>query len=286
MGFSTEQRDDWWWLMASPDVNANRLLLAMLDNPAWKADMGRLARGTLGRQQKGHWRTTLANAWGVLALDKFSQRFEAQPVTGTSSAALSGPGAKTTAWSGTAPASVLQAWPEHGGELALRHQGTGKPWATVQSLAAVPLTAPLSSGYRITRTVTPVEQKTKGTWSRGDIYRVHLDLEAQSDMTWVVVDDPVPASASILGSGLGRDSQIATGGEKQRGGWVEPAFQERKADAFRSYFEFVPKGKWSVEYTVRLNNEGRFILPPTHVEAMYSPEMFGDVPNAPMVVGH
>jgi uncharacterized protein YfaS (alpha-2-macroglobulin family) len=272
--------------MASPDVNANRLLLAMLDNPEWKADMGRLARGTLGRQQKGHWRTTLANAWGVLALDKFSQRFEAQPVTGTSSAALSGPGAKTTAWSGTAPASVLQAWPEHGGELALRHQGTGKPWATVQSLAAVPLTAPLSSGYRITRTVTPVEQKTKGTWSRGDIYRVHLDLEAQSDMTWVVVDDPVPASASILGSGLGRDSQIATGGEKQRGGWVEPAFQERKADAFRSYFEFVPKGKWSVEYTVRLNNEGRFILPPTHVEAMYSPEMFGDVPNAPMVVGH
>jgi uncharacterized protein YfaS (alpha-2-macroglobulin family) len=286
MGFSTEKRDDWWWLMASPDVNANRLLLTMLDNPAWKADMGRLARGTLGRQQKGHWRTTLANAWGVLAMEKFSQRFEAQPVTGTSSAVLSSPGAKALSWSGAVPGSVLQAWPERVGELALRHQGSGKPWVTVQSLAAVPLAAALSSGYRIVRTVTPVEQKTRGAWSRGDIYRVHLDLEAQSDMTWVVVDDPIPASASILGSGLGRDSRIAAGGEKQRGGWVEPAFQERKSDAFRSYFEFVPKGKWSVEYTVRLNNEGRFNLPPTHVEAMYSPEMFGEAPNAPMVVGH
>lgn len=66
MGFSTERSDDWWWLMVSPDVNANRLLLAMLDNPAWQADMGRVARGSLGRQQRGRWDTTLANAWGVL----------------------------------------------------------------------------------------------------------------------------------------------------------------------------------------------------------------------------
>jgi uncharacterized protein YfaS (alpha-2-macroglobulin family) len=284
MGFSTERRDDWWWLMASPDVNANRLLLAMLDNPKWQADMGRLARGTLGRQQKGRWRTTLANAWGVLALEKFSNRFEAQPVTGESRALLSGGGANPQSWTGKVPGKVLQAWPERGGELTLRHQGTGKPWATVQSLAAVPLMSPLSSGYRIARSVTPVEQKVNGAWSRGDVYRVHLDLEAQSDMTWVVVDDPIPAGATILGSGLGRDSQIGASGEKQRG-WVEPAFQERASGGLRSYFAFVPKGKWSIEYTVRLNNEGRFSLPPTHVEAMYSPEMFGDVPNGAMVVG-
>jgi uncharacterized protein YfaS (alpha-2-macroglobulin family) len=36
---------------------------------------------------------------------------------------------------------------------------------------------------------------------------------------------------------------------------------------------------------VRLNNDGRFSLPPTRVEAMYSPEMFGEAPNAPMAVG-
>jgi uncharacterized protein YfaS (alpha-2-macroglobulin family) len=35
---------------------------------------------------------------------------------------------------------------------------------------------------------------------------------------------------------------------------------------------------------VRLNNEGRFSLPPTRVEAMYAPEMFGEVPNAGVVV--
>jgi hypothetical protein len=78
MGFSTERKDNWWWLMVSGDVNANRLLLAVMDNPAWKDDIGRLVRGSMGRQ-KGRWDTTVANAWGTLAIAKFSAKFESTP---------------------------------------------------------------------------------------------------------------------------------------------------------------------------------------------------------------
>ena len=56
-------------------------------------------------------------------------------------------------------------------------------------------------------------------------------------------------------------------------------------EAFRSYFEYLPRGKHVVEYTVRLNNPGRFALPPTRVEAMYAPESFGEAPNAAIEVG-
>ncbi|MCV5526741.1 hypothetical protein OFN18_32265, partial [Escherichia coli] len=76
----------------------------------------------------------------------------------------------------------------------------------MRALAAVPLREPVSAGYRIRRSVTPVEQAVAGKWSRGDTYRVKLDIDAQADMTWVVVSDPVPTGATILGSGLGRDS--------------------------------------------------------------------------------
>jgi uncharacterized protein YfaS (alpha-2-macroglobulin family) len=292
LAFSTERSDDWWWLMASADVNANRLLLAMLDNPAWRADMGRLARGTLGRQQRGHWGTTVANAWGTLALQQFSQAFESVAVTGNATVALAGERRSvvlkdaTADTAGSAAADATAAtlpWPRGAASLDLRHDGTGKPWVTVQSLAAVPLAAPLSSGYTIRRTVTPVQRATAGAWSRGDIYRVHLELQAQGDMTWVVVDDPIPAGATVLGSGLGGDSAIATQGEKSSGR-VWPAFQERTFAAFRSYYQFVPKGTWSVDYTVRLNSAGTFLLPPSRVEAMYSPEMFGAVPNAAVEV--
>ena len=37
----------------------------------------------------------------------------------------------------------------------------------------------------------------------------------------------------------------------------------------------MPKGHWVVEYTVRLNNPGTFLLPATRVEAMFAPEMLG-----------
>jgi uncharacterized protein YfaS (alpha-2-macroglobulin family) len=37
-----------------------------------------------------------------------------------------------------------------------------------------------------------------------------------------------------------------------------------------------------VEYTVRLNNEGIMNLPSSRVEAMYAPEMFGEIPNQAM----
>jgi uncharacterized protein YfaS (alpha-2-macroglobulin family) len=47
----------------------------------------------------------------------------------------------------------------------------------------------------------------------------------------------------------------------------------------------VPRGKFTIDYTLRLNNTGEFSLPATRVEAMYAPEVFGELPNAKVVVG-
>ena len=283
MGFSTERNDTLWWLMVSGDVNANRVLLALLDDAKWQPDVPRLVRGALGRQLQGHWNTTVANAWGVLAMKKFSAKFEATPVSGSTSAVLE----KQTflaEWNNDKrSAEQLLVWPSGIAPLKLSHGGDGKPWAMLQSLAALPLKEPLSTGYRVTRQVFPVSQKIKGEWHKGDVARVHLDIDAQSDMTWVVVNDPIPSGASILGTGLGGDSKLLTQGEKKQG-WVWPAFEERTFDAFHAYYRFVPKGKFVVEYSVRLNNDGSFNLPTTRVEAMYAPEMFGELPNAKVEV--
>jgi uncharacterized protein YfaS (alpha-2-macroglobulin family) len=313
--FSTEQDDYWWWLMTNGDVNTARLMLAVMDDPAWKDDMGKLANGFIGRQQNGAWHTTTANLWGGLALDKFSRKFEATPVAGITSATLRAAMAGTAEavrtgqvdWSKVervkasdavglpnqttmfgAPASpgnlrnntMFLPWRTAGKEsLSVVQNGTGKPWLTLQSVAAVQLKAPFAAGYAIRKTITPVEQATAGKYTRGDVLRITLEVNASADMTWVAITDPIPGGATILGSGLGRDSQIATQGEKKTGsGWA--AFEERSFEAFRSYYEYLPKGVVKMEYTVRLNNVGDFALPPSRVEAMYAPEMFGEVPNA------
>ena len=287
--FSTEEGDFWWWLMDSADANSAKLILAVLDDPAWKDELPRMVVGSLSRQRGGAWLTTTANLWGSLALDKFAAKFESEPIAGRTVASLSGAAASGAAkaapqpvvdWSRNADGGALKlAWPSAGATLNVAQEGSGKPWLTVQSLAAIPLKAPLRAGYSIARSLTAIEQKDKSKWSRGDVVKVHLEIDAQSDMTWVVVSDPVPGGATILGSGLGRDSALATRTEK-RAGSAWPAFEERSFEAFRSYYEYLPRGKHVVEYTVRLNNPGRFALPPTRVEAMYAPETFGELPNA------
>lgn len=302
--FSTASDDDLWWLMTGTQVNAARLALAVVDDPAWKDEMPRLVAGLLAMQRNGAWETTTANVYGSLAVERFSRNFESEPVTGTTKIQL-GDASRVVSWS-AAPAGaasgvasgasaatrsaavrgVLLDWPAQraGATLALTQEGSGKPWATVESLAAVPLRAPFAAGYRIAKTVTPVEPAVKGVYTRGDVLRVHLDIDAQTDMTWVVVNDPIPAGATILGSGLGRDSAAATQGEKQDTDGPWPAFIERDFDGYRAYYDYLPKGKVSVEYTVRLNNVGTFGLPPTRVEALYAPATFGVLPNAPVVV--
>ena len=278
MGFSSENNDQLWWLMVSIDGNAVRALLSLLDQPQWRADIPRLVTGAMGRQHRGHWDTTPANAWGTLAMEKFSAALESVPVTGYTEAELAGV-KKGMQWTESSKQNALNfPWGDGPETLSVKHTGEGKPWAIIQSRAALPLHQALFTGFSIKRSVEPVEQRQAGVWSKGDVARIKLELDAQADMTWVVVDDPVPAGATILGSGLGGDSKLLVKGETRKG-WVWPAFEERRFDAFHAYYEYVPKGQWSFEYTVRLNNPGKFALPSTRVEALYAPEMFGELPS-------
>lgn len=279
MGFSTERADGLWWLMVSPDVNAVRTLLAVTDLEAWKEDAPRIARGALGRMKRGHWDTTTANAWGTLAFEKFSAAFEKEDVSGKTSAALGSKSSSVSwgAWETPKGGTVRFDWPGGKETLALSHEGDGAPWATVQSLAAVPLRKPFSSGYRIKKTVTAVEKKVKSFWSRGDVVRVLLEVEAQSDMTWVVLNDPIPAGSAVIAVDL-------EPGQEKNAGRAQEAYVERAFEACRFYYRYVPKGTWKTGYTLRLNNEGTFQMPPTRAEALYAPEMFGEIPNATLSV--
>ena len=287
--FSTERDDQWWWMMQNGDANAARLLLTVMNDPTWRSDLAGLTTGLLARQQKGAWSTTTSNLWGSLAVEKFSKAFENTPVAGTVTANLGKASASLTMPAGGGQAqgdlAMLLPWPAGNvaAPLTVAFQGTGKPWLTLQSLAAVPVRAPRFAGYQVKRSVTPVEQADKSlpaaTYSRGDVLRVTLEVNASADMTWVALTDPIPAGATILGSGMGRDSVMATQREADDGtAWL--AYQERSFESFRAYYEYLPKGISKIQYTIRLNNVGVFSMPATRVEAMYAPEMFGEAPNS------
>jgi hypothetical protein len=285
MHLSSDPRNEMWWLMVSPDCNVVRLALLLLDNNLWHDDLPLVMRGALALQTHGAWSETITNAWGTLAVRKFATAFESTPVVGVTNASIQAATQKLNWVNNPKGGNLAFDWPSTQSDLKIDHVGSGHPWAQIRALAAVPFTQTFSSGYRITRTLLPVENANPHGWKRGDLVRVHLKVEAQTDMTWVVVNDPIPAGASHLGTGLGRDSAIATPGEKidiENIAW--PIYAERAFDAFRAYYDYVPKGTFEIEYTIRLNQSGTFQLPATRVDALYEPEMFGELPNTPFEV--
>ncbi|EMP09277.1 hypothetical protein LEP1GSC124_0390 [Leptospira interrogans serovar Pyrogenes str. 200701872] len=40
----------------------------------------------------------------------------------------------------------------------------------------------------------------------------------------------------------------------------------------------------TLEYVYRINQTGKFILPPTRVEAMYLPDQFAELPNSDQMI--
>ncbi len=262
-------------LLSSPDSNAARLLLLGLNQNIWSSDHPRMLEGLLRRQKRGAWSTTVANAWGTVA---FRNYLKQHPPAGSETKGLVTWQEKTQTVGLKEKAPLHLDWPTKQGTLTLAREGQGDVWATVVSRAAVPLTQSFQAGYRLEKTLQPVEQRIKGKWSRGDLVKVSFQVEAGSDQTWVVLADPIPAGARILNSSLRDDAG------QNAGNYLAPSYVERRHEGYFAYFEFMPVGRHSVSYVMQVNNPGLFQLTSTRLEAMYAPDQYAELPNAPVQV--
>ena len=282
---------DWegeWRLFSSRDQEALGAFGISIDEPSWGQDVGRMARGIVARLRLGHWDTTMANAWGVTQLRKFSEKFEKEKISGETKV-NAGDQSELFSWKTTPDGEQrLLSWPlgseKSDVQVQFSHSGSGKPWMHFETLSAIPLKAPLDMGYKISRKITAVVQDVPGSWHVGDVANIELTVTAKADQPWVVVLDPIPAGASHLGNGLDGSSNLLDRKPKVKAqaseiqGW--PTEYEEKSNAnFISYAAYLPRGTYTMNYRIRLNSAGEFKLPPSRVEAMYSPESFGEVPN-------
>lgn len=277
----SDQSNAAWWLMSSGDEAAIKALIAVLGRPGWQDDAPRMMVGAALRQSRGHWDTTTANAWGAVAARKFAGVYPAEAVAGVTTATL-GATTLTRSWPLAEPSRFISLpLPAGRTPLALSQSGGAGPWAMISVSAAVPLSKPLNAGYKMTKTVSVVQARKAGVLTRGDVLKVSITVDASAERNWVVVSDPVPAGATIIGDQGGQSSLLA---QVTGDAGVTPSYVERGGATWRGYFAWVPRGSFTVSYTVRLNGAGRFNLPPSRVEAMYSPASRAALPNAPVTV--
>jgi len=270
-----------WWMMSSGDEIANRAVAVLAGRPGWQDELPRLVVGAALRQQRGHWDTTTANAWGVVAARRFTGLYPPGEIDGKTEVNLVGL-SRMVRWPAADAAMLHFPLPKAPAQIRLSHDGAGGPWAQVRISAAVPMKQPFFAGYRVSREVSFLQRHDPKKMSKGDVLRIRLTVEAGAERNWVVVNDPIPAGATIVGDLGGQSATLAA--QASGGEGVSPSYVERGQDAWRGYFQWVPRGRFTVEYAVRLNAPGRFQLPPTRVQAMYSPEIRAALPNGLVTV--
>lgn len=272
--------DDRWYFMRSEDYTVARMFRLSLSTPELAQFKLPLLRQLNSRMlRSGHFWSTQANIWAAFAIERHAKLASAEGRTRVSFRGET----KEAVWDANSLEQELKfSWngaAAQAGEVTVEHLGKGEPWARAQLRAPVPLSGVQNNGIVLSKSIQPVQQRTRGKYSVGDVYQVTVTATNSADLGWLAIDDPVPAGATVLGglSKLGNVGEVAQT-------WQGYRYIERTFTNVRSSFEYASRGKHSFTYEIRLTTPGKFALPPTHAEAMYAPEVNGQLGNDVFVI--
>ena len=164
MGFSTERTDALWWLMISADSNAVRALLTLLDRPPGARTCRAWCAARSAGSSAGTGTRRLANAWGVLAMEKFSAAFESDPGHRAHDSSTTAPATRDRSPGRRERRIAASSFRGRTGRRTLRlaHAGAGRPWVIVRKpRRAAARCAAVRPDSRSRARVTPVEQATR-----------------------------------------------------------------------------------------------------------------------------
>jgi len=128
-----------------------------------------------------------------------------------------------------------------------------------------------------------VSRDAEGVWhiKAGARVRVRLTMVADNRRYHVALVDPLPAGLEIVNPDLAVSAstpQDPNSSEYRYGWWwwgswfEHQNLRDERAEAFTS---LLWDGVYNYTYLARATTPGRFIVPPSKAEEMYSPEVFG-----------
>lgn len=253
------------WIYTDETIETAKLLVG---HAAVKLDgksVRPLAVGLVNSSRKA-WYASRSLAWVAKSLKKFAKSYEADSVTGSSVVTIAETKKhEVVNWASESSLKIVSNWPTSQATVAVSHSGQGKPWVSIEGLTAVPLKEARGQGLNVEKKVANL---TRGSgFEAGDLIEVTLEIHSPGGLNHVAVSDPIPAGANIVGEAYGPYSS----GEKSYRG-------------YNLYFEYLYVGQTTLKYQYQLNNRGEFNLPPTRVEGLYMPGVYGEVPNTSMTV--
>ncbi len=245
-------------------------------------------------RRSGRWRTTQENVYAFWALGSYFRTFEAETPNFTSTVVLDGRkileeiyrGRSVTSHSVQIPLDDLKR--DQDLPLDMNKQGPGRMYYTVRMnyspLRGVAIPA-RDEGIAVEKRIEDMSGSVVSQYRGGETYRIRLTLKTAQDRHFVVVDDPLPAGFEALNANLATASQNQRD-QRRRAWWMDGGFtkSEMRDDRVVAFADLLPTGSYTFTYLVRATSLGQFALPPTKVEEMYAPEVFGNTVNGTVTI--
>ncbi|MFQ5612238.1 MAG: Ig-like domain-containing protein [Anaerolineae bacterium] len=301
-----EEQYDWWAM--NTDTRSTAIILDALA----RLDPGNelipnVVRWLMVARRGGIWETTQETAWALIALTDW------MVVSGELEAdyeyAVLLNGEELTAGRATAEnvqdsvklhLAVADLIADAGNTLTVSRQaGDGRLYYSAHLEVYLPVEEiePAERGIVVSRRYTladcdlPLAQCPEVREARlGDVIRVDLTLVAPNDLYYVVVEDPLPAGAEAIDTGLAttsllaldpalhRSAQTSFGGpfyETYFWWWRWYSRSELRDEKVVLFADFLPKGTYEYSYTMRATLPGDYHVIPTVAQEFYLPEVFG-----------
>jgi uncharacterized protein YfaS (alpha-2-macroglobulin family) len=285
------------YLLLHSDRRADGVLLeaTILDEP--ESDLiPKLVKGLLAHRTAGRWSSTQENAFVLLALDKYFDKYEkvtpdfvARVWLGDKYAGDHAFHGRTTEYAEIdVPMSFLADVKQ--GDLTMAKEGAGRLYYRMgMKYAPTNLRPPpMDQGFTVTRTYEPVDDEGdvrkdgQGVWhvKAGKKVRVRVTMVAPDRRYHVALVDPIPAGFEPMNPALAVTGEIPRDPKSSgdpywywHSTWYE--HQNMRDERVEAFATLVWEGVHEYVYTARATTPGTFVVPPPKAEEMYSPEVFG-----------
>jgi hypothetical protein len=298
----TTAYDDQTYLLLSSDRRTDAILLdALIEDDPQSDLIVKIVNGLLAHRTKGRWGNTQENVFILLALDRYFDTYESVTPDFVARLWLGGTYAGSSEYSGYStdqhelviPMSFVLSETASGEgteNLILSKEGQGRLYYRLGltyapddlNLDALDMGFVVQRRYEAMDDPEDVTRDNDGVWhiKAGARVRVHITLVADNRRYHVALIDPLPAGLEIINPALAvsKSTPDEDPASRNYGWWWWSTWYEHqnwRDDRAEAFTSLLWDGVYEYTYIARATTPGTFVVPPTKVEEMYSPEVFG-----------
>lgn len=274
--------NEWFPELLDSRIRSSAMALrALLEAAPQHPMLEPLARGLITDRGPKGWRSTQETAWALLALDAYRRaqggentELKARVMVGTHTlleASLKGLIAEQRAW---VPMSDLVKMGSS--NLLFQAQGTGKLFyqARLRYALVQPPSTNVFAGIEVNRTCSPLDETRKNsdpnTFYVGQWVACQIEVSTPSPRHYTLLNAPIPGGFELADPSLQGTPQHV-----KDWSYDFSTHKELRKDGAVYFNDDLSGGVHSWSFVAKAMTAGKYFVPPTRMEEMYSPETYG-----------